>query len=104
MILPFCLASLATGLIQSLSTNWGLLRHDWVVAKLLIAALATTLLTLHMRSVSYVAGIAAGGSLLPADLRHIRMQITADAVLALMIATALSVYKPHGLTPYGRRV
>src|SRR5690349_21578059 len=27
VIVPFCLASLATGLVQSLGTPWGLLRH-----------------------------------------------------------------------------
>src|SRR5215471_1369506 len=46
VIVPFCLASLATGLIQGLGTSWGLFQHNWVVAKLVIAVLATILLML----------------------------------------------------------
>ncbi len=30
-LIPLSLASLLTGLIQSLGTNWGLLRHYWVL-------------------------------------------------------------------------
>ena len=107
VIVPFCLATLATGLVQSLGTNWGLFRHNWVVAKLAIAVIATILLTLHMRPVSYVANLAAGTSLSHSDLRQVRMQLVVDAALAIValtIATILSVYKPQGLTRYGRRV
>lgn len=107
VIVPFCLASLASGLVQSLVTSWGLFRHNWVVAKLVIAVLATILLTLHMRPVTYVALVAATSTLSAVDLRQMRIQLIADAVLAMLaltIATTLSVYKPQGLTPYGRRV
>jgi hypothetical protein len=106
VIVPFCLATLATGLIQSLGTSWGLFRHNWVVAKLAIAVLATILLTLHMRPVSYVANVAAASTLARGDLRQMRLQLVVDAalaIIALTIATILSVYKPQGLTPYGRR-
>jgi hypothetical protein len=40
------------------------------------------------------------------DLRPMRIQLVADAgaaLVALLAATALSVYKPQGVTPYGRR-
>jgi hypothetical protein len=107
VIVPFCLATIATGLIQAFGTSWGLFRHHWVVAKLVIAMIATLLLTLHMRPVSFVAGLAATRALSPLDARSVRIQLVADAVLAmfaLTIATILSVYKPQGLTPYGRRV
>src|SRR5260370_38014 len=33
MVIPLGLASLATGLVSSLATEWGLLRHYWVVVK-----------------------------------------------------------------------
>lgn len=29
VIVPLCLASLATGLVQALGTPWGLVRHYW---------------------------------------------------------------------------
>lgn len=36
IIVPLAFASLLTGLIQSLGTPWGLFRHYWIVAKLLL--------------------------------------------------------------------
>lgn len=48
---PFSLAALLTGVVQSVGTAWGLLRHYWVIAKLLITVLATLLLLVHMQPV-----------------------------------------------------
>ena len=48
VIVPLSLASLLTGLVQSLGTTWGLVRHYWVLVKLLITVAATFLLLLHM--------------------------------------------------------
>jgi hypothetical protein len=49
IIVPLSLASLLTGLVQSLGTKWGLFRHYWILAKLLINILATTGLLVHMQ-------------------------------------------------------
>ena len=106
VIIPLCLASLPTGVIQSLGTEWGLFRHYWIVAKLLITVLATIILLVHMQPIGYVARVAAETTISSADLRQLRIQLVADAaaaLFALLITTALSVYKPRGLTPYGRR-
>lgn len=106
VIVPLSFASLLTGLVQSLGTTWGLFRHYWVLAKLLINILATTLLLLHMQPISRVAGVAAETTLSSGDLRGLRVQLVADAgaaLLALLVATTLSVYKPRGMTRYGRR-
>ncbi|MCA1611082.1 MAG: hypothetical protein ABR610_08630 [Thermoanaerobaculia bacterium] len=106
VIVPLSVASLLTGLIQALGTTWGLFRHYWVLIKLLITILATVLLVVHMRPTSYVAGVAARMTLSGADLRGLRIQLVADAgaaLLVLLVATTLSVYKPRGLTRYGRR-
>ena len=106
VIIPLCLASLPTGVIQSLGTEWGLFRHYWIVAKLLITVLATTILLVHMQPIGYVARVAAETTISSADLRQLRIQLVGDAaaaLFALLIATTLSVYKPRGLTPYGRR-
>lgn len=48
VIVPFSVASLVTGLVQSLGTQWGLFRHYWVLAKLLITVGASVLLLVHM--------------------------------------------------------
>src|SRR5258708_11390948 len=49
VIVPLSLASLLTGLGQALGTTWGLFRHYWVLAKLLITVVATILLLVHMQ-------------------------------------------------------
>jgi hypothetical protein len=106
VIVPLCFASLVTGLLQALGTSWGLLRHHWVVAKLLIAILATVVLMVHMQPISDLGRAAADQTLGLGDHRDVRVQLVADAAVALLVllvATALSVYKPRGLTRYGWR-
>src|SRR5258708_37284781 len=58
VIVPCCLASLFTGIVQSLGTKWGLFKHYWILAKLLLTIFATIGLLLHMKPVSYLAGLA----------------------------------------------
>ena len=106
VIVPLCLISLVIGIVQALSTPWGLFRHYWVLLKLLITTLATILLLVHMRPVTHLARVAAETTLSSVDLRGSRIQLVADAgaaLLALLVATTLSVYKPGGMTAYGRR-
>jgi hypothetical protein len=106
VIVPLSFASLLTGLVQSLGTPWGLFRHYWVLLKLLITILATIFLLLHMQPITYLSGVAAAGAPFRADLRGLRIQLVADAgaaLLALLVATTLAVYKPRGMIRYGRR-
>lgn len=106
VIVPFCLASLATGVAQSLGTQWGLFRHHWIVAKLGLTVIATLILLAHTQPIAQVALFASGDVFTPATLRGIRVRLIADAgaaLVALLVATTLSVYKPWGMTPYGRR-
>lgn len=106
VIVPFCLASLLTGLVQSLGTEWGLFRHYWIQVKLLLTVAGTILLLLHMQPTSRMASAVAETTELSADLSRLRVQLVADAgaaLFVLLLTTALSVYKPWGTTPYGRR-
>src|SRR5581483_6459517 len=96
VIVPSSLASLLTGVIVSLGTPWGLLRHYWVLAKLLLNVLATVVLFVHTRPIDLLAGVAAHSPLATGDLRDLRIQLVVDAAAALLIllvATALAVYK-----------
>ncbi|MCZ9880195.1 DUF2269 domain-containing protein [Arthrobacter sp. B2a2-09] len=105
-IVPFALASLITGIVSSLGTVWGLFRHYWVLIKLLITALATGVLLVHMGPISGLAATAAVKSMSAAGFQGLRIQVVVQAGLALLVlllATALSVYKPRGLTGYGQR-
>lgn len=107
VIVPLCFAALLTGLIQSLGTTWGVFRHYWVVAKLALTIVATIILLLHTQPIGAVAAVAAEMLMTSADVRELRIQLVADAgaaLFALLVATGLSVYKPWGMTGYGRRV
>jgi hypothetical protein len=103
---PFSLAALLTGLVQSLGTQWGLFRHYWILVKFLLTTGATIVLLWHMQAVSRMSGIAAETTLSSADFRALRIQLVVHAaggLLVLLAATTLSVYKPWGMTSYGRR-
>jgi hypothetical protein len=105
VIVPLSLAALPTGLVISLGTEWGLFRHYWVLAKFLITVLATILLLVHMQPVGHLARVVAETTLARGELAGLRVQLVADAgaaLLALLVATALSVYKPRGTARYGR--
>ena len=106
VIVPLSIAASLSGIIQSLGTTWGLFRHHWVVAKLGLTVMATVILFVHTQPIGRVATVAAERMLASADLRQLRIQLIADAgaaLFALLVATSLSVYKPWGLTAYGRR-
>ncbi|WP_084965414.1 DUF2269 domain-containing protein [Thermoactinospora rubra] len=103
VLMPLALASLLTGILQSLLTTWGLLRHYWVVLKLLITLFATVVLLMYTRTFAAMAEVAADPA---SDLGAVRNPSPGlHAVLALLLllaATVLAVYKPKGLTGYGR--
>jgi hypothetical protein len=104
VLVPLSLASLLSGIVQSLGTTWGLFRHYWVLFKLLIAVVAIIVLLIYMETFGFMAGVAADPS---ADLGVVRNASprlhAALALLVLLVATVLAVYKPRGMTPYGRR-
>ena len=96
---------LLTGPLLSLGTPWGLFRHYWILAKLLINVLSTIILLVHLQPISYLSRVAAEETLSSAD-RSLQIQMvvaSAAAIVALLVATALAVYKPRGMTPYGWR-
>jgi hypothetical protein len=59
-----------------------------------------------MQPIGHLADAAARATLSGGDLQGMRVQLVANAaaaILVLLVTTALSVYKPAGLTPYGQR-
>ena len=108
MVVPLSLAALLTGLVQSLGTHWGLFRHYWVSMKFVLTVAATAMLMHHQFSaVAYIArraSEAAPGILPEVGQRGTEIVNYAGlGLLALIVITALSVYKPWGRTPYGKR-
>lgn len=103
VLVPFSIASLVTGLIQALGSKWGLVRHYWVLAKLLINVIASVILLLYTRTLASLADVAAADADLgvlrsPSPVLH-----SVAALVLLLAAAALSVYKPRGMTRYGWR-
>ena len=106
-IVPLALASLLTGLVMALGTRWGLFRHYWVLISFVLTILANAILLGNMQAVSFFARMAAeteGADLgrlrdgLPSELLHAGV-----GLLLLLVIQALNIYKPRGMTAYGRR-
>jgi hypothetical protein len=104
VLVPLAHASLLSGIVLSLGTTWGLFRHVWVVLKLGITVFATVILVIYMGTFRQMAGVAADSVV---DLTAVRnASPIVHAILALILllaATVLGVYKPFGMTDYGRR-
>lgn len=102
VIVPFSLAALLSGLVQSLGTQWGLIRHWWVVVKFLLTSVAIVVLLRHMQDVSRVSRLAKDTMFSNADFRP-ELIHAAGGLLVVLAITMLSVFKPWGMTPYGLR-
>jgi len=112
VIVPLAIASLATGLVMSLGTPWGLFRHYWVVISLVLTVFAVAVLIGHLGDVTALARSGQDmtsaphtahtgdqqGSGARGDFLH-----AGGGLVVLLAVTALNVYKPRGLTPYGWR-
>ena len=99
VIIPLGLASLVTGLICSFVTDWGLFRHYWVAVKLALTMPAIILMLVHVGPVKRAARVTAATIWPGADLSGLRLQLVGEAsaaLVALLVATALSTYKPRG--------
>lgn len=101
VIVPLAIASVLIGTVNALTSSWGLLRHYWVLVKLLLTIFAATILLLEVQNVTYMAGLASTSAdprTLPGSLPH-----SIGGLVILITVAVLSVYKPNGLTPRGWR-
>jgi hypothetical protein len=106
VIVSLALASVLTGMIQALGTSWGLFRHYWVLAKFLLTTFAAVVLLAKMELITYAATLAQEAISSRADLRAVGFELmihSAAGLVVLLVPVILSVYKPRGLTSYGRR-
>ena len=96
VIVPLCGASLLTGVVSSLGTPWGLLRHWWVAVKLVMTLVSGAALLVHLKPIAALAQSGPGPG-----TWQVQMQLTIAAVAAigaLVFMTAISIYKPRGTT------
>lgn len=104
-IVPLAFAALLTGVVTSLVTPWGLFRHWWTFISLLLTVGATVILLLHTQEIAHRAAMAADPATTADVLRGLGNTLTKSAggVAVLSLITILNVFKPKGLTSYGRR-
>ncbi|NNH72928.1 DUF2269 domain-containing protein [Nocardia uniformis] len=108
VIVPLSFASLLSGIVQSLGTTWGLVRHYWVLFKLVLNLTASVVLLLYTQiDLKPFIEIASRPAWTDADLAMLRSPTNVGHCLAalflLIAATVLAVYKPAGMTRYGQR-
>jgi hypothetical protein len=102
-VVPLGALALVTGLVMSLGTSWGLVRHYWVLFALVLTVVALTVLILHMPAVMAAADLARTGDdravmALGGDVLH-----PAVGLVVLVVVAVLNVYKPRGVTGFGRK-
>jgi hypothetical protein len=107
---PVSMGTLVTGVLLSVGTPWGLVRHYWVLVKfvLTVALVASGILVLNrgLQEAAVKVSEVPLSTLTSADVGTLRFQIIASvsvALLLLITATTLSVYEPWGRTWFGRR-
>jgi len=103
-LVPLAHASLLSGIVLSLGTTWGLVRHYWVVLKLAITVFCTVILMIYMGTFRQMAGLAADPVVELNAVRNASPLLHASiALVLLLVTTVLGVYKPFGMTAYGWR-
>lgn len=103
-LVPLAFAALLTGIIQSLGTPWGLFRHYWVLFKLLINVVATGVLLIYMGTFRAMADLAADPEAELSSVRNFSPVLHSTlALVALLLAMVLAVFKPRGITPFVQR-
>jgi uncharacterized membrane protein len=105
VIVPLAFASLLTGLVMSLGTKWGLIRHYWVLISFVLTVIATTVLLVEVRVITSLADIAADPTTSSEDLRAMPSTLvhSVGGTVVLLVILVLNVYKPQGMTRYGWR-
>jgi len=94
LFVPLSLLAWLVGVLTALLTPWGLLRHRWVIVKLIITTvmLGAVLFALlpNLRAAAEL------GAALPDDGRRGLIMAPIVSSTLLIIATVLSTYKPWG--------
>lgn len=104
VLLPAAYLSLMVGIGSSLGTPWGLVRYWWVIAKLLLTALAVAVLQLQMRTIDALAAAEASGTAAMMSAGKSAMVLHGTGgVVVLVVLSLLSILKPRGVTRFAAR-
>ncbi|MFI5906509.1 DUF2269 family protein [Dactylosporangium sp. NPDC051541] len=101
VMIPIALLAAVTGVVSALASPWGLARYRWVVAKQVLTVGAMVFGALYVSQQIKAALVAPAAEL---DALRVRATIGSGCMLAvLVVATALSTFKPWGRTSRLRR-
>lgn len=105
VIVPLAVATLVTGVVVSLGTKWGLLRHWWVLVSLALTVFASVVLLVETGTIAAYAAVAADPATTETELRALGSTLvhSIGGSVVLLVVLVLNVYKPVGQTPYGWR-
>lgn len=105
VLVPLAMLSLVSGVLQGLGTQWGLVRHYWVLVKLVLTALSTMVLLAYMKTLGFLSEAASDSAEVRAGVLPSLSPVlhASAALLVLLLVFGLSIYKPRGLTGWGRR-
>ena len=79
-------------------------RHYWVLVKFVITVVAAIILFMYAQTLEQLGAIGARQYVDDQRFKEWSPVLHSGlAVLALLVNTTLSVYKPRGMTKYGRR-
>lgn len=94
LLVPLSVVTWVTSVLIALLTPWGLIKHWWVLTKLVITTVLTGLVLFSLRPTLLL--IADPEYVVPSGFQSGIMMPPAVSVTALVAATLLSTYKPWG--------
>ncbi|MGC4809730.1 hypothetical protein ACLQ29_04270 [Micromonospora sp. DT228] len=103
LAIPSAFLAIVTGVVVSLGTPWGLLRHRWVLAKLVIALALPFLAGFEGPWIEELEARSAPGLIETGTTGMLLIGAMGLFAALLWTATILSVFKPGGRTRWGRR-
>ncbi|TDC97742.1 hypothetical protein [Actinomadura sp. 7K507] len=92
--IPLSFISLFSGIALGLGSRWGVARHYWVFAKLLLL-IGVVLVGMVLFTPEVMADATAGGASPSAGRQWTQVAVVSAQAVMLLAATALSVYKPR---------
>lgn len=104
VIVPLAAVSLAVSVLQSVLSPWGLVRHYWVLVKLVMTVAITAVLLVQTPTIDRLGDTGMRVAIGNADFgaRYSVMVHSGAGLMVLLGLLILSVAKPPGRTRWGR--
>jgi hypothetical protein len=109
LLIPISWSAFLTGLLLSLGTRWGLVRHKWVLTKFCLTTVALALTTFSLvpglKELRDQVAATPAGHAFPLDSRDVVSLLVAGVISTSIYTTCviLSAFKPWGRTRWDGR-